>query len=254
MESNDLDKMMDFLSRRLGKEERDALEQELAATPPSDQEQAVQQAMLNYIDQSGDREMKDWLKNVLPKYQPAEKPQTAPQATRRSLLLWLAPLAAAIALFLFFLPGFFQSDRSAAAIAAAELQAYDLSFGDRGTPQDDLLKAGQYYQSARYREAIPLLQKASATSIDGKYRLALGISYLHTQQAALAIESLQPLIDLPDPVYEAHARWYTALAYLQQGQPEAAQPLLQQLAQQARAFNSAKAKALLSEKIFMKNK
>lgn len=254
MERNDLDKMMDFLSQRLGKEERDALERDLASKPQSDQEKAVQKAMLNYVDQSGDREMRDWLKTVIPKYEATQ--DTAPtKPLRRSPLRWLVPLAAAIALLLFVvLPGTFQSQLSASEIAAAQLQAYELSFGDRGTPQDDLLQAGQYYQAGRYAEAIPLLQKAAQESEDGKYRLALGISQLLNEQPDSAIKSLQALIDLPDPVYQAHARWYTALAYLQQEQPAKAAPFLQLLAQKSRAFNSTKAKALLEEKIFMENK
>ncbi len=240
----DLDKIIDFLSGRLRKEEQEVFAKEKAEYPESKEDALAHQAVLNYIDQSGDLETKDWLKTVLPKYQEKKnKPG-------RSILMWLIPVTAAAAmLLLFFLPSM-QPELSSVQQVANYLEPYELSFGDRGQSADVLLEAGQAYQTKEYDAAIPLLQQAIEESQDGKYRLALGISLLEVGKSAPAIENFQDLISNADPIYTEHAQWYMALAYLQQNNPNAAAPLLQILAANPKAFNHSKAKNLLTEKIF----
>ncbi len=249
MKEFNLDQIIDFLSGRLRKEERAAFEKERAAKPESREEALTHQAVLNYIDQSGDLETKEWLNTVLPKYQKKKS------SSGRFSLLWMLPVATVAAmLLLFFLPALLQPEFSAVQLGTNYLEPYEMSFGDRGQSADVLLEAGQAYQAKKYEAAIPLLRQAVLENKDGKYQLALGISLLEAAQSAAAIDHLQKLISSADPVYLTHAQWYLALAYLQQNDAPSAKLLLQALEADPQAFNHEKAKTLLQEKIFFTKK
>ncbi|MCB0579554.1 MAG: tetratricopeptide repeat protein [Phaeodactylibacter sp.] len=89
-------------------------------------------------------------------------------------------------------------------------------------------KAMQAYEAGEYQQARRLMEEyLSENKRDNEVRLYLGIVLLGEGDPAGAIDNLEAaLANLPQPAYERPARWYLALAYLRNGQPEQARALL----------------------------
>lgn len=83
--------------------------------------------------------------------------------------------------------------------------------GDHSKNEED--SAIQAYEKENYFEAVNHYRKLTQNHPKNvRYQLFLGISYLSTQQAKKAIETLQPIITSAE--YQDDIHWYLAMAYL----------------------------------------
>jgi len=120
--------------------------------------------------------------------------------------------------------------------------ATDAEGGDRNLPAtragaeeaaEQRTKAMQAYEEGDYRQAKSLMEKyLSGNPADTEIQLYLGIVLLGEGRADLAITKLSAALEaLPRPAYERPARWYLALAFLRDGQPEKAGALFAELSE-----------------------
>ncbi len=105
--------------------------------------------------------------------------------------------------------------------------------------QVNLLGEGmKAYEAGNYTEAISYLE--SAASRDEVPRFYLALSYLMNKQNTQAIDLLQSIDQLDDPVLDAPSRWYLALAYLQIKENEQAKTLLNSIKEGEEFYEDAK--------------
>ncbi|MEL7251042.1 MAG: hypothetical protein AAFO03_21630 [Bacteroidota bacterium] len=111
-------------------------------------------------------------------------------------------------------------------------QAFDATYFEHLTRDDANLGGNEEealaaYDANSYAEAWPLLIEQVEAGADSIYLLYAGVAALADQQAEQSVTLLEPLLDRPSfRYYQEEVRWYLALAYLEQGEKDAADRLL----------------------------
>ena len=238
--------LLEFLQGNLETDVHNAIQNDLTKDPELQKELDLQRTVLAIIELSGEESLKNHLNEILPNSRIKALPKP-----KRNYWLWAASAAAAIALLVLGSQFLFQNQTSASSIYANHYTAYELNFGTRGSSSDDQVQqAGAFYQSKDYAKAQALFKEILEGQENAKYRLALGVSQLETQQHADAIRNFQEIIDAQDPVYESHARWYKALTHLKLNQLQLAQKEFSILATDSEAFQHEAAKKISTQKLF----
>ncbi|MEO1516843.1 MAG: tetratricopeptide repeat protein [Bacteroidota bacterium] len=109
--------------------------------------------------------------------------------------------------------------------------AYEWTAGTRDTSQTKQVPWRQLYQAKRYGDVLPLLeQHLQEGNNSSRLQLLLGICKLETNDPEGAREAFQLILQKNDPRFSDHAKWYTGLSFLKQGNASAAKTFFQQLA------------------------
>ena len=151
---------------------------------------------------------------------------------RRPLMTWLA-IAASLVLVILLgylaLPG-----PGPEAIYLAYYQPYPnlINPAQRSTEIQEetvLDQALRAYDNQQYPQALALFERAGVPDDPG-YTFYRGASYLGNGQPKQAIPLLEQVAQQPESLFYRPALWYSALAYLNVENSEAARPYLKQLA------------------------
>lgn len=239
----------DYLLGRLGPQEVQAFEQQLAQDPALATELAERRQLVQAIQYQGNQDLKARLGSIARQVaQDDEQARPRPHLMRGKPWRIAAATAAAIALCIIVYQ-LLSGPPNPQALYAAYYQPYALSLGSRGEPVDaSLALAASYYQSGKYAAAIPLFEQARASQpTNGMLKMALGLCYLNTGNLPPSRAAFAELIEQKDPYFEDLAHWYTALGYLRGGQPSEALPHLQVLASEPGADQHPQAVELLRE-------
>jgi len=103
-------------------------------------------------------------------------------------------------------------------------------FVPENQPGLDALKKGMAaYDAADFKQASQQLESYLALQPDHPARIYLGVAQLINRDAANAVATLAIATRSPEPPVMEAAYWYLALAWLEQGNPEAAKEALQQI-------------------------
>ena len=141
---------------------------------------------------------------------------------------------------------FFLRTPSSQDLYAEYYHPYRATIVGRGASPEQKNQTEQLYSEGRFAEAIPLLQTLVAET-DGtetdRWRLILGNAYLQMDSTTQALDQFEQITDAD---YQPYARWYTAMSHLKAEDTDAAQKVLQLLANQPSPFRS-KAQQLLNE-------
>lgn len=84
---------------------------------------------------------------------------------------------------------------------------------EKNTSQPNLNQAVQFFNQEQYQKAVPALEPIATT--DPSLQLALGISYMETNQHSKANQTFIDLIK-NHPIYQNEGHWYLALNALRQ--------------------------------------
>jgi len=153
-------------------------------------------------------------------------------AKRRSLAPWMAAAATVAFLVIALMWLNNSSTMSSSQIFASNFEPYELSMSQRSEGGDaTLIKLEQLYKSGQYEEALPMFK----TLIDQNdqnihLKLGAGISELALEKPEEALPYFEAIIERGDFLFEDHAVWYTALAYLKMDNQEQAKTFLEKLA------------------------
>ena len=242
MKEFDEHKIDEYLLGRLKGTELTEFKNQLAMDQNFSDQVRQRQEALRYIDVLGDLALKERVKKLH-----TEAVKNLPPEKRFnviSILKYAAVVVFIVAAGLWLLQG----ATSGADIYNDYYQAYDLNFGERGTPSEDIIAAaGRFYADRDYQNALEQFNSLPSTSISSKIILAQGISYLETNQYQKASTAFQQLIDQEDLIYEDHARWYLAMTYFKEGKEKEAKILIEQIADKSGSFNQQKAKDILND-------
>ena len=197
---------------------------------------------IRLIEQMRDMDIKEQVREVQAQYK--ERPSSKP-AGRVPLWKWISA-AAAILLLALVAYNWFQTTPTDQ-LYAQHYEAYAISFGSRGEEEVQLAQASRYYQQKDYPAALPLFQNALSNKDLAEIRLALAICQLESQQFANARQTLSPLITSNDPVFGVHAQWYSAMAWLGEGQIAEVRAILHAYPQGIGVFNQEAAQELLEQ-------
>jgi hypothetical protein len=170
-------------------------------------------------------------------------------ASRPKNLAWIGIAASFILISM--LSYFLMNRTDYAAVYAENFQPYPnvLYPSERSAAPMNEMEAFAYYESGNYENAIEsFIYLLENTSENREFiELYLGVSYLANLEAEKSIEILSSVVNSTAPEnVKLPARWYLALAYLQQKKPEDAEPVLKILANGSSSY-AARAKAVLDQ-------
>lgn len=128
-------------------------------------------------------------------------------------------------------------------------EPYPVSFSTRAEDTDEqLLEIGELYENQQYEAAIPKLTALlKERPEDGQLHLALGISYLETDDLEAAQNVFQNIRAEGIQLYNDLAVWYLALALIKADDLDKARMWLQVLADNPEADKRVEAQELLLE-------
>lgn len=117
------------------------------------------------------------------------------------------------------------------ALYAVYAEAYNVSLTVRGTNDaEGFHQAQMAYQKGDYATAFKEFQAlAQQDSGAAQYTFYAGVSALLNEEAALAIPLFKNLLAQPNHLFVEQARWYLALAYLQEGDAAFAKTYLSEI-------------------------
>ncbi len=167
-------------------------------------------------------------------------------AKKRNLRSWLA-IAATVAFLIVAMMWMNNSSYSSSKLYAANFQPYEMSFSQRGNEDEKLLRLEDLYKTGKYEDALPLFEELNKQSSSSKMLLGAGISKLALNQAEKALVDFKLILDNGDLLFKDHARWYTALAYLQLDNQSQAKLFLELLAKDKGADHYMEAVDLLKK-------
>ena len=172
-----------------------------------------------------------------------------PTENKGKILKMFLAVAAASALFFFCWQFIATEKNTPEQLFAQSYEPYAASISTRGlTSEKSLIQANSYYNGQNYQAAIPPLKTALSNHPNNSdLELALGNSYLFSNQIDLAITHFQNIIQRKDPLYTDQANWYLALSYLKNDQPEKCKNILQLLAGDSKADFHQEAAELLKK-------
>lgn len=237
-----------YLNNQLKGEELVAFETALKNDPALAKELDLQTDLMEGIRTSGNRELKEQLKQI---HQETIDQKTPPKKKTRTISLWKIISAAAAAILIGFLV--FQtissSDLNNQQLYATYFQPIELNHQSRNEEAThQLLEASSLYEAKKYTEALPLFQTLLALDpTDTKLQLATGICLLELNQTSQALPHFQKILALNDPFLNDHANWYSALSHLKVNQVEKTKIILQQLISDTDADHFEAAKQLLDQ-------
>lgn len=137
---------------------------------------------------------------------------------------------------------------------SAQYESYDVQSSEyvedsvRKIPADFYLREGlKSFRDGRYGrciEKMEVLRKNNANDLNAAFYM--GVSYVKLEMHGKAIPLLDQILNSPNNVFHEEARWYKALALLGNGQTEAGNKLLNEIAN-ADGFYQSKAKVMLGK-------
>lgn len=212
----------DYLSGRLGQEERQAFEEELSRNPKLKEQLELQRDMDFLLKHEKERTA---LKAVL-KSEGADFFRTEAQPQQRGRLRWIGwvvAAAAAVVLLLVLRPLLFEGS-----LYEEYAEFPPLALSEKGAEMDwsgaeQAFNTGDYPEASRQLEAY--LQEFPD---DYQARLYLGITRMQTGDLAEARRLFSEVAEASPPLAN-HANWYDALSYLKAGNIAAARRRLQQI-------------------------
>jgi tetratricopeptide (TPR) repeat protein len=221
-------------------EEQAVFEQQLRADPQLAEAVALHRDMITgfkrAIRRDVDRERKDHY---------ARLEQQAARRPRAVVPLWLTGIAASLVLGVgVYLLSADKHDK----LFDAYYQPYMAGATERGgTATEGKAQALQAYEEGDYERAAALLGAClRATPPDAECLFYAGLAALGRRRLPEAERYLLQVVSLPPNDYAGRARWYLALAYLKDDQPQKAEPLLRELRGRG-GFYGKKAGELLAE-------
>ncbi len=237
-----IEQIEDYLLNRMSASDRQAFERAVSEDANLAQLLEAHRLTLQVLDFAGNKGMREEVA-ALHAEEMAQRQSGKTPAKERSINWWrYAAILIPLVMVTFY---FLQRAPLEERLFAEHFEAYDLSFANRGDTQQILAQAALNYQEESYVSALGYFQQLDAEAVDGKVELAQGISHLAIGETAAAMSFFQTLIDRPDPVFVDHARWYMALAHLQNRDRAQARPFLQDLANRTDAFRHQEAQAIL---------
>lgn len=121
------------------------------------------------------------------------------------------------------------------------------SFVEKGTTDDNRVKAQALFQDGNYQEALSIFMETTKdATYDPKTQLYIGVCYLELENYREAIQTFDKLRN-SNTLDNHKAYWYTALVYLKQNNAETAKKVLQTLVQDTSNYNYEKAVELLKK-------
>ncbi|MEM1318664.1 MAG: tetratricopeptide repeat protein [Bacteroidota bacterium] len=230
-----------YLAGKMTEAERLRFEQRLSEDKDLSQALAQREALRASIEAYGDRELKAKLKGIHRNIH-REEPAAAPP---RRIGRWLA-VAAAVLLLLALGYWLFPRSSSPEQLYAQYYAPYDIPFTSRGDNPDRMLQeAADYFGQEGYAIALPLFrQLLQKEPQQPSLRFAEALCLLEMGKLPEAERSFKQVVQLPNPFYLDHARWYLALIYLRQSQIYEARRELERLVRDSRADHHEEAKAL----------
>ena len=217
----------DFLMDRLSPKDRTAFEARLQQDAALLKTVETRRQAMTAIDLLGQKVLKAKLDQI------HEKVVTNQPARRVPLMRWAAVaagVAVLVAAFFLLLPG----KTDPAVLYQAYYETPNLSGGSRGGDAAiDALKseAAQSFKSQNYAAAVQqYLAILQQTPNDPYVQLALGLSYMETDDLQNAEKAFAQIIQNEDILYLHQAKWYQALSFLKTGEVEKAKVNLEALA------------------------
>jgi hypothetical protein len=157
-------------------------------------------------------------------------------------LRWIASIAALLVIGFFVFNNKQSSSKSMQELYASNYSIEPVSM-ERGSVQDSLQQIIELYTQKQYSQASPLLSVYCQAHPDKTdLQLANAICNLEQKNTPKAIELLQSIIS-SNTLYTEKAQWYLAMAYLQNGNKEKVNTLLQSFSKEH--FYYAKAQSIL---------
>ena len=236
-----------YMRNQMDEQERSAFEEALKDNPQLAKELAIQQDLVTGVRTLGNRGMKEQLQQMHEEVMEI-KAKNKVHKTRR--LFWRGAAAAAVLLIgILAYQTWLNPTNSPEQLYASYYQAYDLNLQDRGDqPPAGLLEATALYEQKAYAEALPLLESLVANdSGNTQLHLSIGICKMELDRHDEAIDDIQKVLTLGDPLLEDQANWYLALIHVKQNQPTLARTFLQKLAEDSAADHHAEARQLLEQ-------
>ena len=230
------------LDEDLTPDEAQAFDQRCAHDPEFAEEYALQQQLIDtfraHHPQRLKAEMKALHQEVKSERQIQHRKRIYAIAATITLLL-----VATIAFFYFRPP-------SPEALYAEYYHPYQAKFVVRGAPSAQKgSQAEDLYDAGQLATAIPLLGELSETeqgALADRWRLILGNAYLQSDSIPQAIRQFERVTKSSNGEYQEFAKWYTAMSLLKAGDTQAAENILQPIANQPGPFQD-KARQLLDE-------
>ena len=225
-----------YLQGKLDETERSAFEQRLKTDAELQQQLALYQKIR---EANQDKDLSAFEK----KLQAAQtahfkRPDRSLKSIRRRILIWVPAAVLVLSFVYFFGKKYLDAGPGDPAEIYAQYAQHDFSFqemsnGNELAEMENLLNAGQF------AEVLPKLDEFLKNQPDrADVQLAKGIALMETGKAAQAIEIFTEL-GAQYSLYLAESQWYTALAYLKQGQLDESLSYLQQIPKNASRYAEA---------------
>lgn len=245
---NFTDEQMDqFLMGRLTQEYKNKFDQALSSDQALRLRFKELSTLVQGIDAFHAHDLKARLKKIHQDNFDQSKLKVA--AKRRSLLPWMAA-AATIALLLVAVMWMNNnSGMSSDKLFASNFEPYELSMSQRSDNGNTrLIELEQLYKNGQYEEAVPIFESLiSQNEQDIHLKLGAGIAELALDRPKAALAYFEAIIQSGDFLFEDHAVWYSALAYLKMEKQEEAQRFLQKLSTDTEADHHQEAIELLEQ-------
>lgn len=241
-------KVENYLLEQLNKSEKAEFEKEIRNNKDIREEVNIQKLLLHQIDGIGKVHMKQKLEGFKKDFQSKNTKPTRRINWFKSISA-VGAVAAAIAFLLIGYNTYNNATITAEEIYVESYTPYTLPFGDRSTTNvETLSEAGFFYQNAEFEKAIPMFEDLIKKGTDdSRIQLALGISYMETEQFNLAIERFTYMIADKNAFYFEQAQWYAALCYLKINKPSLAKSKLEELVKNSKSSYQVKAKNMLEK-------
>lgn len=199
------------------------------------------QIIINGIEQYHDQNLKNKLQEI---HEKSFNKKRFSIAKRRSLLKGLA-IAASIAILIIAAFNFENPTISSAEVFAQHYKPYELSLTQRGETTNQIVRAEQLYNTAKYQEVIPIFDSLiNQTDTSSQIHLGMGLAKLSLNNPKEAINHFKTILNSTDLLFQDHAVWYTALAYLKLDDLQNAKYFLQLLTKNKNADHHKEAIAI----------
>ncbi len=239
-DDNEIQRIEDYINKRMTPQEAAAFEQRLAADKKLTAKFETHQLLMHGTKLAGRDELKDRLKGI---QQQVEQREPKP----RRLWLYLVGLLAGLLLLLFIYLAMNRQDQPAI-IYANYFQPYNWQSGsrDRDAPVE-ILELSQSYKNENYQQALSLMQQLNDDQLSTQLLLVKGICQMEVGALAEARNSFSAVLAENDPRLKDQANWYIALSYIREGAVDKAKPYLEILGGEAGADKHLEALELLKE-------
>lgn len=223
LSDQEIEQAGDYVLDLLSLEEKIAFEEKIAQKPSLQAEVALQHQLLLVIEGTEDQRLKKMLQDEqLQINQEKATSNTSLSTSTWKNRRWWVILITIFALLLAYLFWQTQQRSNVEKIYATYFQPYDnvivstVRQGGSSTVPPEVTEAFQNYEAGNYSAALAAFNQLNVEQQTSNYQFYKALTLIALDNAKLAIPILKNLIQDTDTQFQEHARWYLALAYLQE--------------------------------------